>query len=356
MPARHHWKYAAAGLAIAAACAGAGQAAAQELEEQLVIATTGGLMGNSLAKYFYEPFADANDVEVVPVAIEVPDQWARAEAMMRTNNVEFDIVTATGPDLVARTEMLEKIDCSKLPNVQKNGVEDACTDYGVARTTGGMLINYSTEAFKDKAPQTWADFWNVKDFPGPRGLPDTGDRDWWVPVAALLADGVKPDELFPLDLDRAYKKLDEIRPHVAVWWKTGDQVQQIMRNKEVVMTMSYSGRALAVVKEGAPVAMSWEGAIRDTGYMAILKGAPDKNAAMAYLDFFYANAEAQVPFMKDVNYATGSKTVYDQISADEAKLYATSPENYEKLIKPDFKWIGDNRDDLRQRWTAWLTR
>lgn len=349
-------KWTTAAITIAAGIAATTPAVAQELEEQLVIATTGGLMGNSLAKYFYEPFAEAKDVEVVPVAIEVPDQWARAEAMTRTGNVEFDIVTATGPDLVARTNMLEKIDCSQLPSVQKFGVADACTPYGVARTTGGMLINYNTDVFKDKAPKTWADFWNVKDFPGPRGLPDTGDRDWWVPVAALLADGVKQTELFPLDLERAYKKLDEVRPHVAVWWKTGDQVQQIMRNKEVVMTMSYSGRALAVVKEGAPVAMSWDGAIRDTGYMAILKGAPDKNAALAYLDYFYANSEAHVPFMRDVNYATGSKTVYDQLKPEEAKLFATSPENYEKLVKPDFTWIGAHRDELRQRWTAWLTR
>jgi len=349
-------KYALAGVAATTLAATVVPASAADLEDQLVIATTGGLMGKALTKYFYEPFAKAKDVEVVPVAIEVPDQWARSEAMQRTGKVEFDIVTATGPDLVSRTEMLEPIDCDKLPSVKQFGVSDACTPYGVARTTGGMLINYNTDAFKDKAPKNWADFWDVKNFPGPRGLPDTGDRDWWVPVAALLADGVAADKLFPLDLDRAYKKLDEIRPHVAVWWKTGDQVQQIMRNKEVVMTMSYSGRALAVLKEGIPAAMSWDQAIRDTGYMAILKGAPDKNAAMAYLDFFYASKAAHVPFMQDVNYATGSKSAIEDLKPEERGLFATAPENYEKLIKPDFKWIGAHRDELRQRWTAWLTR
>jgi len=159
-----------------------------------------------------------------------------------------------------------------------------------------------------------------------------------------------------MDLDRAYKKLEEIRPHVAVWWKTGNQVQQIMRSKEVVMTMTYSGRGLAVVKEGAPIGMSWEGALRDTGYMSILKGAPDPKAAMAYLDFFYANSQAHVPFMQAVNYATGSKTALELLPAAERDLYATSETNYAKLVKPDFAWIGANRDKLRERWTAWLTR
>ncbi|XHM74924.1 ABC transporter substrate-binding protein (plasmid) [Mesorhizobium sp. ANAO-SY3R2] len=329
---------------------------AQQLEEQLVIATTGGAMGNTLEKYFYEPFGKANNVEVVPFAIEVPDQWARAEAMARSGNIEFDIVTATAPDLVARKDILHEIDCSKLKSIMEFGVEDACTPYGVARTTGGMLITYNTDVFKDKAPTTWADFWDVKQFPGPRGLPDTGDRDWWVPVAALLADGVKPDELFPLDIDRAYKKLDEIRPHIAVWWKTGDQVQQIMRSGEVVMTMSYSGRSLQVVKEGLPFAMSWNQAIRDTGYMSILKGAPDINAALAYLDFFYANSEAHPEFMRTVNYATASKSAIELMKPEERNLYATAPENYSKLIKPDFAWIGENREMLRARWIAWLTR
>ncbi|BAC48812.1 ABC transporter substrate-binding protein [Bradyrhizobium diazoefficiens USDA 110] len=350
------WKRTSALLALASALSVTLPAAAQKLEDQLVIATTGGLMGNTLAKYFYEPFNKARNVEVVPVAVEVPDQWARAKAMQRTGKMEFDIVTATGPDLVGRTDMLEKIDCAKLPSVQKFGVSDACQPYGVARTTGGMLITYNTEAFKEKAPKTWADFWDVKQFPGPRGLPDTGDSDWWVPVAALLADGVKADQLFPLDLNRAYKKLDEIRPNVSVWWKTGDQVQQIMRSREVVLAMSYSGRALAVVKEGAPVAMSWDQAIRDTGYMAVLKGAPDLNAAMAYLDFFYASPDAHVPFMRAVNYATASKSAIELLKPEERNLYATSPENYEKLVKPDFAWIGEHRNELRERWMAWLTR
>ena len=42
-------------------------------------------------------------------------------------------------------------------------------------------------------------------------------------MLALLADGVAPSKLFPLDLDRAFHKLDQIKPNVAVWWKTGDQ-------------------------------------------------------------------------------------------------------------------------------------
>jgi putative spermidine/putrescine transport system substrate-binding protein/mannopine transport system substrate-binding protein len=38
----------------------------------------------------------------------------------------------------------------------------------------------------------------------------------------------------------------------------------------------------------------------------------------------------------------------------EQKNYATSPDNYKLLLVPDFKWIGENRNMLRERWQNWL--
>ncbi|MEO3997010.1 extracellular solute-binding protein [Mesorhizobium sp. CAU 1732] len=326
------------------------------MADEVVIATTGGLMRNTLEEHMYLPFQEATGTEIIPFDIEVPDQWARAEGMVRSGNVEFDIVTATGPDLVDKADMLLDIPCADLANITEQGLDGACTTKGVARTTGGMILTYNSEVFADAAPQNWADFWDLERFPGPRGLPDTGDRDWWLPAVALLADGVAKEDLFPLDLDRAYAKLDEIRPHVAVWWKTGNQVQQIMRDNEVVMTMSYSGRSLAVINDGSPYAMAWDGALRDTGYFAILKDSPNPEGALSFIDYFYGNAEGHPAFMRAVGYATSSKAGLAQLPEEEQRLFATYPENYAGLVDPDFEWIGANRDMLRERWTSWLAQ
>ena len=172
--------------------------------------------------------------------------------------------------------------------------------------------------------------------------------------AALLADGVAKEDLYPLDLDRAYAKLDEIKPHIAVWWKTGNQVQQIMRDNEVALTMAYSGRALKVIQDGSPFAMAWDGAIRDTGYLAVLKNSPNTEGAMKFIDFFYGSAEGHPGFIQAVGYATSSTIGLSQLPEEEQKLYATYPANYELLVDPDFEWIGAHRDELRERWTNWL--
>lgn len=322
--------------------------------DSIVYATTGGQMRLTLEKEFYGPFKEESGTDVVPFDIEVPDQWARVEAMKRTNKYEFDIVTATGPDLVDKADLLLAIDCSQLPNVESKGVEGSCKEKGVARTTGGMLLAYDTSVYKDKVPQTWADFWDVNTFPGPRGLPDTGDRDWWLPAIALIADGVPRDKIFPMDLDRAYKKLDEIKPHINVWWKTGNQVAQIMRDQEVAMTMSYSGRALSAMNDGAPFNVSWNDAVMDTGYFAILKDAPNPEGALKFINYFYGHAEGHPAFIKMANYATHSKEGVALLPEDEQKNYATSPDNYKLLLVPDFKWIGENRNMLRERWQNWL--
>ena len=60
---------------------------------------------------------------------------------------------------------------------------------------------------------------------------------------ALVADGVPLDKVFPIDVDRAFKKLEQIKPHIKVWWTQGNQSQQLMRDGEVDMMVMWNARA-----------------------------------------------------------------------------------------------------------------
>src|SRR5258707_3380148 len=51
--------------------------------------------------------------------------------------------------------------------------------------------------------------------------------------AALMADGVPMDKLYPIDIDRPLRKLEEIKPHVDVWWTDVDQTTQVLHTREV---------------------------------------------------------------------------------------------------------------------------
>ena len=77
-------------------------------------------------------------------------------------------------------------------------------------------------------------------------------------IYALLADGVPMDKLYPLDFDRAFKKLDQIKPHIKVWWREGNQSQQLLRDGEVDMMSMWNARGSELKQQGVPVEVGLE--------------------------------------------------------------------------------------------------
>ncbi len=121
----------------------------------------------------------------------------------------------------------------------------------------------------------------MKKFPGRRAL-----RNHPIATleAALMADGVAPDKLYPLDVDRAFKKLEEIKPNITVWWTSGAQSAQLLNDGEVDMVMAWNGRVSALTKEGAKVAYTYNQGILQSTSLCILKGAPNLATAVKFLN------------------------------------------------------------------------
>src|ERR1700694_1358139 len=132
---------------------------------EVIIATTGGLMTNSLQAHFYKRFEVETGIRVRAVAIELSDQWARAVAGARSGSVPFDVVTATPPDLIQQAGLLETIDCAGMPGIAAHALPNGCLPKGIIRTVGGMSLTWSKKAFPNGGPQSWADFFDVAKFP-----------------------------------------------------------------------------------------------------------------------------------------------------------------------------------------------
>ena len=324
------------------------------LEDQVIIRTTGGAFEQALRDNFFDPFTKATGVRIVGVAAPASEMLARTAAMQQAGNVEWDIISPQYDDLKNLSGLLTDLgDCGEMPNVAAQGVAETCGQYGVLYLTGAQVLTYNTEAFPDGPPQSWTDFWNVEQFPGRRALPNTG-VPWANIVAALVADGVEPDNLFPLDLDRAFAKLDEIKPHIDIWWKTGDQSQQIFRSGEIQTGLMWSGRAFATAAEGVPLGWTFKDSVADFGAWAIVKDAPHPDAARAFIDFYMDNPEAHAAFSRQMGYATSSEAAHDLLDEGEkAKLVAT-PEAFDQIIHLDTKWLEENRSSATERWNTWI--
>ena len=98
---------------------------------------------------------------------------------------------------------------------------------------------------------TWSAFWDVARRPGKRGL--ARDPRGTLEIA-LLADGVAPDALYRTlgsdsGLDRAFRKLDQLKPYV-VWWQTPAQAVQIIETGAVLMTSAPNGEIAVANRAG----------------------------------------------------------------------------------------------------------
>ena len=347
------------GLAAAGLTGIAGRLAAQgtagKLEESVVIRTTGGVFEAALKKNFFDPFTKATGVRVIPVAASYGDMMAKAAAMKAAGKVEWDIISPQYYELAKLSDLVEDLGtCAAMPHVASDGIAQACGRYGVLYLVGGQVLAYNPRVFTGKKPQHWADFWDVKTFPGPRALPNTGSP-WATLIASLIADGVAPNKLFPLDLDRAFAKLDKIKPDVAVWWKTGAQSQQVMRQDDAVMSLMWSGTAYATKKSGVPLDWTWNNAIADFGSWTILKGAPHPNAARAFIDFYMTNPTNHVAFSREMGYATSNKAAGTMLTEAEKADLGAVPAILNQIISPDADWLEKNRAAALERWNRWIS-
>ena len=145
-----------------------------------------------------------------------------------------------------------------------------------------------------------------------------------------MADGVPAGKLYPIDVDRAFRMLDKIKPHVNVWWTSGAQNTQILQSGEVDMTDTWGARAYAAIEGGAPVKMVWTQGLYSTDGWSIPKGTPRADLARKFVRFCM-QPEQQAIYSNTVANGPTNQNAYEFIKPERAKILATYPENLKGL-------------------------
>lgn len=335
-----------AGAAAAAVPSMARAQGAMDLKGTTVVfASWGGAYQEAEKVSYCEPFAKATGATVVQ---DGPMNVAKFRAMASSGTPDWDVVDITGGflEVAAKDGLLEKIDPKlvTLSRIDPRFVHE----YGVGCIVWSYNLGYSTVAFSGETPKTWADLFDLKKFPGKRTLLDQ-------PVAslevALLADGVAPDKLYPLDADRAFKKLSEIKGQT-VFWTTNSQSQQLFVDREVVAGIILNGRVYDAAQKGAKIALSWEQNIQAVDYLVVPKGSKNRAAAMRLIDTMTV-AENQAKVAAMIAYSPTNVEAYKSIDPKLEPWLCTTPENTKKGFVMSQLYWRDHLKDLTERWTAW---
>ncbi len=320
-------------------------------EKELVICAAGGAFADAVKKCFISPFEKETGIKVTFVS---PWNFAKLKAMVDSKNVEWDIME-NPPETRHRAlkeGLLEQLDYSKIPR-SKGCIPEGIQPYWMGLVYYATNYCYNTKAYsKEHHPRTSVDFWDIKKFPGRRSIRNTPVGNLEI---ALLADGVPRDKIYPIDVDRAFKKLDEIKPHIAVWWKEGAQPAQLLTDKEVDLATVMNGRAFAVYSQGGPIGLEWGDGFLQMSAWSIPKGAKNKENAHKFLNFFL-KGDLWEPFLRIMPYPGPAKDIYKYIPADLAKEMPTYPENYKKMVYVNDEWWANNIEKMRERWDKWMLK
>ena len=328
---------------ILLAAGGIGHAAQQEL----TVCSFGGTYNEGLDKIFGKPFTEATGIKVNFTSLPT---FAQIESQVKSGNIEWDIVECEARMFArgSKAGLFEPLDLTGVP--VQDFVEGSVKKDGLGICFYSFNICYNTDKWPaGTGPKSLKDFFDVEKFPGPRSV-------YYSPLSslegALRADGVPWDKVYPIDVDRAFKKLNGLKPSIRVYYKSGGQAQQIMQNKEVDMGLYPGGRLIQAAAQGVPVYVEMNDQLVDLDYWAIAKGSKNREAA-AKLIAFMSDPKRQAAFAVWTYYGPANKKAFDYIDKETAALMPTSPDNLAKGRIVEESWYADHEQDVEKRWEAW---
>lgn len=329
-------------------------ASSSAIATEMTVISYGGVSKTVQAEAFYQPFEAARHIKII--AGEYNGEMGRIKVMVDTNSVNWDVVQVESDELIRGCEegLFERLDKSRLGKPQ-DLVPGTLTDCGAGLLVWSMAVAYNADKLKE-APTGWSDFWDVKKYPGKRAL-RKGAK--FTLEAALMADGVTREDIYkvlstPEGVDRAFRKLDEIKPYLQ-WWEAGAQPMQFLASNDVVMSTAFNGRIFAARQSGANIGTVWNGSIYAIDYWAVPHGS--KNKALAE-DFIAFTLRPENQKIHTTRLGYGSVNLHTTALLDNALAAQlnTAPENIAQAIAVDSEFWVDHGEELQARFNAWVAK
>ena len=331
-----------------------GSVALPALADYVTVISFGGANKEAQEAAFYKPFKAATDTAVVHGSYN--GDLAKLKRMVEISHVSWDVVEVEAPELARGCEegLFMKLDAKTVGNAA-DFVPGAVQPCGVGIFVWTTLLAYNQSKLQG-TPSGWADFWYTKKFPGKRGL------RWGAKYSlefALMADGVAPKDVYKVlatdeGVDRAFRKLDELKPSIN-WWKSGQDPVRDLADGTVVMSSAYNGRIAAAQGEQKGFRMVWAGGIYDFDFWALPSGVFKKELAERFVHFA-SQPPQQKAFAENISYGPTNRKAVELLAPDVAANLPTAPQNIANAVGMNVAFWAEHGDALEKRFQAWAKR
>lgn len=318
--------------------------------EPITVVSWGGSYGKAQDRAL---FTDASNHSGIAINRESGASMTKTCLQVQSGSVTWDlVVTGSGGAAAAAADgCLEKIDYSVVD--VSDFYPGLYTDYCVGSDVFATVMAWNTDKYGEPgspgAPSSWADFWDVKKFPGTRAYRANNVDGALEP--ALMADGVPPEKVYevlatPEGKRRAINKIRELKPHIAVFWGSGAQQAQLMKDAEVDMSTGWNGRFDNAKKDGAKVGYTFNQALLDYDCFAMPKGAPNKEVAMRFLaEVSKPQYQANLPFY--ITYGPTNRKAYEMTKAPKELIESlpSHPKNVPLMLPVSLDWYAKHKNE-----------
>ena len=220
---------------------------------ELVVVSWGGSWAKSLREVMFVPFEKETGYKVRD---DGPPEGAKLKAMIQSGSVTWDVLDTDLPAIqtMIKDGLLDPLDYGKLDKAKLDRIPKPLhSSHGIGHKIYSFNIVYNTKTFPTgKHPRSWAEVWDGQKFKGGRSFNFRGGISPQLEIA-LLADGVAMDKLYPLDVERAWKSMDRLRPLVTKWYQSHAEAIQLVTAGEVDIACTVGPRGITAKRSGAPV-------------------------------------------------------------------------------------------------------
>jgi len=315
---------------------------------RLRVGAAGGEVQQALADVLWRPFAAATGCAIDPVTT---DYAGLSAAVARGDSfADLLLVDPIWAESERGRALTQEVG---LGGIAPEAVEAfGGGDAGVPAFASALVAAYRRDGITAEAPPgNWREWWDVDRFPGPRTLA----RDAFGTFEfALLADGVAPDRLYPLDGKRAIESLKEISGRIVErWWDSGREPVRWLGSGRADLASSWHHRVVAGQRDGFGVDLVWSQGLIVADRWVVPVASREPEIALDFVRFALA-AETQAALARRIPLGPVVPAAFGLLDGATAARVPTAPANVGRLLRPDYAWWAEHRGDAMQRFNSWL--
>lgn len=324
-------------------------------ERSLKIGSYGGYFENSFKEHVYPKFTEATGIAVESVTQPNSSDWlVTMQQAASAGNVPADLSLYARDTMIKASRIggiLKPLDTKAIANLKYFDDYYKFTDSTGVLGVGAMAWFTAMVINPDEVetPESWAAFWDTSKFESSLGISKNYNSHFLDIIAATFFDGEATfktkDGIMSL-----IEKAAEIKPNVALWWSAESQMEQGMKNLDIVGGMYYLDVAGLMAADGFPIKPLFpkEGNPGDYGSWCLAE-LSEKSAEAAEFINFSCEPETQ----KLMSLMIGTAPLVSQTAAgmtdEEFAAVSGSP-----VIHPAYEAYLDMETFIKESWDKML--